>query len=514
LVPELYAKRWWALITLCLSLLIVIVGNTSLNVVIPTLSRKLDATNSQLQWVVAIYSLVFAGLLFSTGAIGDRFGRKGALQFGLVVFLVGSALASQGTTMTQLILCRALMGVGAAFIMPSTLSILVNIFPPMERQKAIAVWASISGVGSSLGPITSGWLLGHFWYGSVFLVNLPIVLIAMVSGWYLLPKSKDPQQAKFDPIGAVLSTIGIASLVYGLIKAPEKGWSSGDTLVWFGVAAVVLAVFVLWERRVDEPMLDVRFFKVPAFATGTAGMIVLFLSMFGVMFLLTQYFQLVVGYSPVSAAVRFLPMSPIMLVLGTQTPRITARFGANKTVGTGVVILASGLLLLLALQVDSTYWLPFSVFLLLATGMALSVGPMTAAIMGAVPPRRAGAGSATNDATRELGAALGVAVMGSVAASHFSGRLSRLTDGLAPDLRTASSTSLEGALRSAAKVGGSRGAALADGARHAFVSSLHQATMVAGLLALVTSAVVWRFLPYSVSHAGKEQGHHDGNADR
>jgi EmrB/QacA subfamily drug resistance transporter len=509
--PEAYERRWWALGFLCLSLLIVIVGNTSLNVVIPTLSRKLHASNSQLQWVVAIYSLVFAGLLFTTGAIGDRFGRKGALQAGLAVFFAGSFLASQSTTMSELIACRALMGAAAAFIMPSTLSILVNIFPPRERQKAIAVWASISGVGGSLGPVASGWLLGHFWFGSVFLVNLPIIMLAFVGGWFLVPKSKDPHQAKLDPPGAVLSSVGIAALVYGLIEAPDKGWANPSTLVWFAVAMVVLTLFVLWERRCDEPMLDMSFFRAPAYATGTGGMILLFMSMYGVMFMMTQYFQIVAGYSPLGASVRFLPMSPIMIVVGTQTPRITERFGANRSVAVGVVVLSTGMLTLLGLDVHSSYWVPFAAFCLLATGVALSMGPMTAAIMSAVPPRRAGAGSATNDATRELGGALGVAVLGSIAASRYATQVGSVFHSVSAGGRSAAIKSLEGALTTAASVGGSHGASLVAGAERAFVSGMHLATTIGGLLALSSAWLVWRFLPHSVSHAGAEHGHHEGD---
>src|SRR6195952_5571148 len=228
---EAYEKRWWTLAVLCLSIIIVFVGNSSLNVAIPTLSRDLHATSSQLQWVVAIYSLVFAGLLFTTGAIGDRFGRKGALQLGLVIFLVGSVLASAGTTMTQLIICLGLMGVGASLIMPSTLSILINVFPPHERPKAIAIWASVTGAGGSFGPLISGALLAHFWGGSVFLVNVPLVVAAIVIGVFLMPRSRDPHKAPLDPLGAVLSTIGIVAIVYALIEAPEKGWASTDTVV-------------------------------------------------------------------------------------------------------------------------------------------------------------------------------------------------------------------------------------------------------------------------------------------
>ena len=505
----LFEKRWFALWSLCLSLLIVVVGNTSLNVVIPTLAKRLDATNSQLQWVVAIYSLVFAGLLFTTAALGDRFGRKGALQFGLVIFLIGSTLASQSHSMIQLILCRGLMGLAAAFIMPSTLSILVNIFPPQERQKAIAMWASVSGVGGTLGPIFSGWLLGHFWYGSGFLVNIPIVLTALVTGWYLLPKSKDPSHGKLDPVGAVLSTIGIVALVFGLIQAPEKGWGKPETLVFFGIAAVLMVVFVAWERRREEPMLDVSLFKIPIFTTGTVGMILLFSSMYGAFFLQTQYFQLILNLSPLGAALRFLPMSPVMLILGFQTPKITARIGANRCVGLGIAILAGAMFTMHAMDANSPYVVPMLAFMLMATGVALSVGPLTAAIMSGVPPRRAGMGSATNDATRELGAALGVAVMGSIAASHFATKISGLVKGLSAGDRKMATSSLEGSVHVSAKLGADAAATLVHSARNAFVGSLHLATLIGGIVALCASGLVLKFLPRSVSHANAEQGHHE-----
>ncbi len=506
--PGLYEKRWFALWSLCLSLLIVVVGNTSLNVVIPTLARELDATNSQLQWVVAIYSLVFAGLLFTSAAIGDRFGRKGALQIGLVIFLAGSVLASQSHSMIQLILCRGLMGLAAAFVMPSTLSILVNIFPPQERQKAIAMWASVSGVGGTLGPIFSGWLLGHFWYGSVFLVNVPIILVALVSGGRLLPKSKDPSHGKLDPPGFVLSTVAIVALVFGLIQAPEKGWGEPITLMWFGIAAVLFTAFVVWERRVKEPMLDVALFRIPIFTTGTVGMVLLFSAMYGAFFLQTQYFQLILGLSPLSASLRFLPMSPVMLILGFQTPKITARIGANRCVGMGIAILAAAMFTMRTMNANSPYVVPLVAFMLMATGVALSVGPLTAAIMSGVPPRRAGMGSAMNDATRELGAALGVAVMGSIAASHFASKVGSMLSGVSEADRKMATSSLEGSIHVADRLSGTQATDLVDGARHAFVNALHLAVTIGGFVAIVASALVLRYLPKSVSHAGAEQGHH------
>jgi EmrB/QacA subfamily drug resistance transporter len=493
-------RRWWTLAILCLSLIIVFVGNSSLNVALPTLSEHLHASNSQLQWVVAAYSLVFAGLLFTAGALGDRFGRKGALQLGLLLFLVGAALASTATTISQLIACRALMGAAAALIMPSTLSILVNVFPPHERTKAIAFWAATSGGAGALGPVASGYLLGHFWYGSVFLVNVPIIALALVAGRFLVPKSRDPQKAPLDPLGAVLSTLGIGSLVYGLIQAPERGWGSGATLIAFAIAVVILAGFVAWELRVDEPMLDMSLFRNKAFSAGSGGMILIFLAMFGVMFLITQYFQLVLGFSPLGASLRFLPMSPIMVLVATRTPRLAARFGAHRVVSTGMALVAVGLLMFRGLETDTSYLYVFCCIVPLTTGIAMAMSPMTASIMSAVPARRAGTGSAMNDATRELGAALGVAVLGSLAASRYGHSINRAIATIPLGSRTAVRSSLPNALEQAKTLTQSDASAVVAAAQHAFVDGVHFAVTAGATLAAIAAIVVFRYLPHQATH--------------
>ena len=501
-----HERRWWILGVLCLSLLIVFVGNSSLNVAIPTLARDLHATESELQWVVASYSLVFAGLLFSTGAIGDRFGRKGALQLGLVVFVVGAVLASQGTAMWQLIACRAVMGLGAAFIMPSTLSILVNVFPPGERTKAIAVWAATTGAAGAVGPVASGWLLGHFWYGSIFLINVPFITLALVAGWWLVPRSKDPEQAKLDPVGAILSTVGIAALVYALIQAPDKGWGNTATIGTFAIALGALALFSLWELRKREPMLDIRYFRNPAFSAGTGGMVLVFLAMFGVMFLITQYFQLVLGYSPLSAALRLLPIAPIMIVVAPLTPRLSARFGAHRTVAFGMALITAGMLMFQRLDPHTAYLYVLVCLLPLVSGIALAMSPMTAAIMSAVPPRRAGAGSAMNDATRELGAALGVAVLGSVAASRYTASLGHALTGLSSSARSAARASIAGALHVAAGLHGPAAHTLASAAKSAFVDGVHLAAIAGAVLAAVAAFATYRRLPHQLAHEGALHG--------
>ena len=429
---------------LCLSLLIVFVGNSSLNVAIPTMSKDLGASEAQLQWVIASYSLVFAGLLFTTGALGDRFGRKGALQAGLAIFLLSCLAASQAGEVWQIIGCRAAMGLGAALIMPSTLSILVNVFPPEERTRAIAIWASVTGAAGAVGPVASGLILAHFSFGAVFFINVPFVLTALVAGFFLVPKSRDPEQGVLDPLGAFLSIVGLVSLVYGLIEAPDRGWAAPITLAAFAIAIVAIVAFVFWELHVDEPMLDIRYFRKPAFAVGTSGMMLVFLAMFGSMFLLTQYFQLILGFSPLNAALLLLPMAPIMIIVAPQTPRLSARFGANRTVAGGMLLLAGGFVILRTIGVDTPAWIVIIALIPMTAGMALAMSPMTAAIMSAVPPRRAGAGSAMNDATRELGAALGIAVMGSIASSQYSSQISDLTSTLPEAAQHTAGASISG----------------------------------------------------------------------
>ena len=496
-----FDRRWWTLAVLCLSLLIVFVGNSSLNVTLPTLARVLHASGAQLQWVVAIYSLVFAGLLFSTGSMGDRYGRKGALQLGFVLFLAGAGLASASHAMWQLIACRAVMGAGAALIMPSTLSILINVFPAHERPKAIAIWASVTGAAGALGPIASGLLLAHFWWGSVFLINVPLILVALIGGRFFVPKSRDHEQAPLDPVGAVLSTIGIVALVYGLIQAPSSGWLSGATLGSFAAAVAVLAAFVAWELRIEHPTLEIRYFLNRAFSIGTGGMILVFLALYGVIFLLTLYFQLVLGYSALSTAVRFVPIALIMIVVAPQTPRLTARFGAHRAVGAGMVMVAAGLLALLGLGLHTSYLYVVACLVPIVGGMALSISPMTASIMSAVPPRRAGAGSAMNDTTRELGAALGVAVLGSLAASRYASGLHGPLHALAPAARATAQSSLAGALQVAGSLPRAAGVVLTRNADLAFVDGFHLAGVVGAVLAAASAVIVVRYLPRRLTHS-------------
>ena len=498
--PEVYERRWKILAVLCTSLMVVIVGNTALNVALPTLARELNASISEQQWMVDAYGLVFAGLLLTAGTIGDRFGRKGTLQFGLLVFVSGSVFAAVMNSATAIVVGRAVMGFGAAFIMPATLSILTNVFPRHERGKAIAVWAGISGGGAAIGPVASGFLLEHFSWGSVFLVNVPIVALALVAGYILLPKSKDPEPERLDPLGALLSIAGLGALVYAIIEAPRHGWASGQSLMWFGLAAVLIAVFLLWELRNTTPMLNLRYFLDPRFGVAAGVITLIFFSMFGFFFLLTQYFQLVLGYGTLEAGVKQLPFAAVMIVSAPQAPKLAARYGVNRVVAVGLLGVAAAMALFTFAGTGTSYIEIMPVVMMMAAGMALTIPSMTGSIMSSVPLGKAGVGSAMNDTTRELGGALGVAVLGSLVAGRYDTRLSPSLTSLPTSLRGQAQESLAGALQTAHQVGGDAGARVADGARSAYVSGMHLAAVIAASIATLAAVIVYRQLPATNLH--------------
>ncbi|MCU1343808.1 MAG: drug resistance transporter, EmrB/QacA subfamily [Acidimicrobiia bacterium] len=506
--PKAYSRRWWILAVLCLSLVIVVVGNTSLNVAIPVLASSLGASNSQLQWIVDGYSLVFAGLLLTAGALGDRFGRKRALQGGLFMFLLGSLVGVLAGGANQLIAARAIMGIGAAFVMPSTLSLLANVFPPHERQKAIAIWASLAGAAGTLGPVASGLLLQHFWWGSVLFVNVPIIITAIVAGRLLLPESRDPEQEPPDPLGALLSILGLSSLVYSLIEAPEKGWLSGSTFAVGAFSAVMIAGFVAWELHTPHPMLEIRYFGNRALAIAASGMVLIFTGLYGVFFLLTQYYQLVLGYSPLGAAVRLLPTGLVILAVAPNTPRLLARFGNHRVVALGMLLLGVTDLLLSRLTLGTPFLAIIGILALNSAGIGLASAPLTASVMSAIPPRRAGMGSAINDATRELGACLGVAVMGSVAASRYLHHLGGALKGLSAADRNLALSSLSEALQVARRIGGPGGTQVGDAARQSYVDGLHSATLMAAVASLAASVIILKFLPRQTTHQSARAGEH------
>lgn len=492
----IHNRRWWILLTLCLSLIMVIVGNTTLNVALPTLSRELNATNSQLQWMVDAYALVFAGLLLTAGALGDRFGRKGALLTGLAIFGFGTLSGVFADSSTDIIVSRAVMGVGAALVMPATLSILTNVFPPHERGRAIGAWAGVAAAGAAFGPIISGWLLGRFWWGSVFFVNVPVVLTALVAGVILVPTSRDPRRPRLDLVGAAFSIVALSALLYGIIEAPHKGWLSTETSLLFGVAAVFIAAFVVWELRAKEPMLDLRFFKIGSFSGGSLAITLVFFALFGLFFLITQYLQLVLGYSALETGVRLLPMAMTIMVVAPSSARLAERFGTRNVVTAGLSMVAFGLFLISRFEVDTGY--PQLIFSMMftAVGMGLTSAPSTASIMTALPLGKAGVGSAVNDTTRELGGALGIAVLGSLVASHYQSSLAPAVEALPSVGKTVAFSGLGRALSEASKLADPVAATrLADAAKASFVHAMNEATVIGAIVVVLAAIGVYRLLP-------------------
>lgn len=492
-----YERRWWILVVLCLSLVVITLDNTILNVALPTLVEELHATNSQLQWIVDGYTLVFAGLLLTAGSLGDRLGRKGALQIGLVIFGLGSALSAFATSPNHLIATRSIMGIGGAFIMPATLSILTNVFPPHERGRAIGVWAGISGIGIAIGPLLGGYLVDHFSWSSVFTVNIPVAIVAIAAGAWIIPTSKDPESVKLDPLGALLSIVGLVAVVFALIEAPHNGWTDPTILGAFAIGFVTLGAFAAWEMRIDHPMLDVTFFRNARFSAASIAVTLVFFGMFGFSFLLTQYLQFVLGYSPSEAGLRMMPLALTLMVVAPTSTRIVERLGTKIVVGTGLVLVSAALALNAGLQVDSSYVQVVWRMMLLAVGMGLVMAPATESIMGSLPLGKAGVGSAVNDTTRQVGGALGVAIVGSVLSSVYGSRIEEVLgdSGLPARAVDGASDSLGAALMLAARIGGADGAALQRSASEAFVEALHGGAIVAAVAAALGALIVFRFLP-------------------
>ena len=453
---------------MCLAVFITVLDGTIVNVALPTLVVDLGASTRQLQWIVDAYLLVFTGLLLAAGGLGDRYGRKKALTIGLVVFAVTSAYAGTAGSANELIIGRGLMGVGAALIFPATLAILTNVFrDPSERAKAIGVWSATSGIAVAAGPIAGGWLLEHFWWGSVFFINVPVVIVAVVAVIAFVPESRDEHVPALDIVGLLLSISAISALVFTIIEAPEWGWASATTIAGFAIAAALLGTFVWWELRSPNPMLPVRIFENRRFSAASVSITSAFFALFGFIFLITQYFQLVRGYTPLQAGVRTLPVATAIAVSAVRRTAGGRAIRHDPGRGIGLALMAVGFAWVSTASAATPYLEIVGQMIVLGSGLGFTTAPATESIMGSLSADKAGIGSAVNDTTRELGGTLGVAVLGSVFSSVYVSTLDdgRVFSALPQEARDATADTVGAAGAVAAAARSDDGERLSDGSQ-------------------------------------------------
>jgi EmrB/QacA subfamily drug resistance transporter len=489
------------LVALALAAYIISVDVTIVNVALPTLVRRLGASTSELQWVVDAYSLAFAALVLTAGSLSDRLGRKGTLLFGLCVFAAGSLVGVLVGTTPELITARVVMGVGAALMFPSTLSLLVNVFTERgERAMAIGIWGGTTGIGIATGPIVGGWLLERYWWGSIFafMAVLAVVIAALVA--IAVPTSRDPEASPVDWTGLTLSTLGLGTLVLGVIEAPDWGWTSAAALSTIVGGIAILCAFTAVELRTEHPMLDVGLFRNMRFTAASGSVAISFFALQGFIFLITQYFQFIQTYSPLGTGVRLLPVAGSVAVASVAGTKLAVRVGNKVIVAAGLLFFAAGLLWTSTATAGMSYTEIVLQMLVLGTGMGLTSAPATEAIMGAVPRAKAGVGSAVNDATRLFGGTLGVAVVGSLAASLYTSRLSATAPGHLPAQATAAAKGSVGGAVIASHVLAQHGLSrasheLATAASGAFLHSLAGGCVLTAIVALTGAVVAARFLP-------------------
>lgn len=494
--------------------------STIVNVALPTLARQLHASNSQLQWIVDAYNLVFAALLLASGGLSDRVGRKGMLLCGLLVFGLASIAGGLTNTAEQLILARCIMGLGAAMIFPATLSLISNVFTERAaRARAIGLWGATTGLAIALGPIVGGALLEGFSWSSIFFAMAPIAALGFVFVAYAVPTSRDPDATRMDRVGFALSTAAVALTIFTIIEAPNHGWGSARSLAGFGLAALLLGVFVAWERRVPEPMLDIGLFRNLRFTAASGSVTIAFFAMFGFVFLITQFFQFFKGYGPLSAGVHLLPVAISVGVASVVGVKLAVRFGTKLVVVGGLLMMAAFYIWVSTANATLAYWIIAVQMTLFGTGMGFTSAPATEAIMGVVPAHKAGVGSAVNDTTRLLGGTLGVAVLGSVYASLYNSRLADLLPSALPtQLARAAHGSAAAALAVGVRVGQTGHVALAHVVHHAalvaFFHGYSAATLVAAGVSTAGAVMAFVLLPAQPAQAARGVYVEEGEASQ
>jgi MFS transporter, DHA2 family, multidrug resistance protein len=500
--PDGHPRRWAILAVLVTSLLVVVLDNTILNVALKTIQLSLSATQSELVWAINSYILVFAALLFTWGVLGDRYGRKRILVIGMLLFGAASALSAFASSPEQLIVFRALMGIGGAAVLPVSLAIITVIFPPAERGRAVGLWAAAVGAAVAIGPIVGGFLLEHFWWGSVFLINVPVVMLGVAGILALVPETRDPSPRGFDPIGVLISIVGLLLLVYGIVHAGDtREWGSPSVLGWIVAGVVVLAGFVLYEMRNRHPSLDTALFRNADFNVSLASVSLTFFAMMGATFFLAFYLQFLRGFSPLEAGLCILPVAAGQLVSAPRSAALVSRFGARTVMTAGLLLVTVAFALLLLADVDTPLWTLLVTYLLIGLGMGSVIAPATTRMLATLPPQRAGAGSAVQTTMRQVGGALGVAILGSVLATVYGSQVLSALGVLPASAARAASGSVGTTyevvdeLVSQQALSAEQGRALIDAANTAFVDAMHVVTLIVVVILAVAAAVVFFFLP-------------------
>jgi len=428
-----YRMRWWTLVVIAISVLIVVLDSTIVNIALPTLQREINTTISELQWIINAYIMVFGAFMLTTGALGDRWGRARMLQAGIIIFAGGSLAAAFASTGGQLILWRAVMGIGGAMILPATLAIITNVFPREERGKAIGVWAGLNGIGIALGPIIGGLIIQNFEWNWIFLINLPIAVIALVAGWFLIPNSKDPNPKRLDIPGTLLSIAALASLVYGLIQGGADGWDAPAVIGTLVAAVILIGCFILWERHTTHPVIEIDFFKSARFSAGVGAVCLMALAMIGVTFGLTLYMQFVQEYTALETGVRFVPLALGIFIGAGSADRAVSRLGTTSVIVMGFIGTAIMGALAAFWQVDTVYWQLGLILFGLGFFLGYIAAPATDAVMGSLSETRAGIGSAMNTVGRMVAGAIGVATIGSVLSTVYSSSFTKAVSAI-PEL--------------------------------------------------------------------------------
>lgn len=496
---QTHKNRWIILAVMCISLFIISIDNTVLNLALPSISGSLDASASQLQWVVDAYSLVFASLLITTGTISDRFGRKRLLIIGLALFGVGSLGAAFSTSIQMLIGFRALLGLAGALIMPSTLSSLIHVFEDSkERTTAIAIWSAIFSVGAAIGPIIGGLLLNSYSWSSVFFLNVPIATIGVIGTFLLVPESFSLKAPKPDFIGVILSVIGLVSLVYAMIRAGEVGWLAHEVWIVFAIAAVFLTLFILWQKRSANPMLPLEFFKNMSFTGANLALAISTFAMVGSMFFFSQFFQSVQGYRPIIAALCMLPMTPATLFSTMLSVRVNRKIGTRYTMAIGLLTTGLGLFLFsMFVNINTSYYLMAFVLVVMGLGTGFTMSPATNSIMNSLPADRAGIGSAMNDTTRQVGGTLGVAVLGSLMNGKYRAGVETLSgmDDITASMMEHIRSSIQNAHILAQSLGGELQKSIVQSSSQAFVNGVHVSFLVGSIVMALAAIVALIMLP-------------------